>query len=106
MNGAASATLISGLGFNLLKFFRIKQKLGFQPFTWKIPVLLLIGILAYFTGTLIPAGIEENALMACLKIILRSLLVGGVFLGIAIGIKISPELNGLLRNFTTKYLNR
>lgn len=106
MNGAASATLISGLGFNLLKFFRIKQKLGFQPFTWKIPVLIVIGILAYFAGTLIPVGIEGNALMTCLKIIGRSLLVGGVFLGVAIGIKISPELNGLLRNFTTKYLNR
>lgn len=106
MVGAATATLISGLGFNILKFIRIKQKLGFQPFTWKIPLIFIVGVIAFCSGLLIPSGIAENAWMAVLTIILRSVLVGSVFLSLAIGLKISPELNGLIRTFISKYLKK
>ena len=106
MIGAATATLISGLGFNILKFIRIKQKLGFQPFTWKIPLIFIIGVIAFCSGLLIPVGVAENAWMAVFKILLRSVLVGGVFLSLTIGFKISPELNGLIRTFISKYLKK
>lgn len=106
MIGAATATLISGLGFNILKFIRIKQKLGFQPFTWKIPLIFIIGVIAFCSGLLIPVGVAENAWMAVLTILLRSVLVGGIFLSLTIGLKISPELNGLIRTFITKYLKK
>lgn len=106
MIGAATATLISGLGFNILKFIRIKQKLGFQPFTWKIPLIFIIGVIAFYSGLLIPAGVAENAWMAVFTILLRSVLVGGVFLSLAIVLKISPELNGLIRTFVSKYLKK
>lgn len=106
MIGAATATLISGLGFNILKFIRIRQKLGFQPFTWKIPLILIFGMIAFCSGLLIPVGIAENAWMATLTIILRSALVGGIFLSLVTGFKISPELNGLIRNFISKYLKK
>ncbi len=106
MIGAATATLISGLGFNILKFIRIKQKLGFQPFTYKIPLIFIIGVIAFCSGLLIPVGVADNAWMAVLTILLRSGLVAGVFLCIATGLKISPELNGLIRTFISKYLKK
>ena len=106
MIGAATATLISGLGFNILKFIRIKQKLGFQPFTWMIPLIFIIGVIAFCSGLLIPVGEAENAWIAVLTILLRSVLVGGIFLSLTIGLKISPELNGLIRTFISKYLKK
>ena len=106
MIGAATATLISGFGFNILKFIRIRQKLGFQPFTWKIPLIFIFGMIAFCSGLLIPVGIAENAFIATLTIILRSALVGGIFLSLVIGFKISLELNGLIRTFISKYLKK
>lgn len=106
MIGAATATLISGLGFNLLKFIRIKQKIGIQPFSWQIPLIIITGVISYFVGLIIPSGIDGDNLMTCLKIVLRSAIVGSVFLGLVIGLKISPELNELIRTFISKYLKK
>ena len=106
MIGAATATLISGIGFNLMKYIRIRQTLKIQPFTWRIPVLLLIGIAAFALGLLIPAGEAETIWMACMNIGGRSILVGSFFVLLIYSLKLSPEVNGLIRNFASSIIKR
>ncbi|MCB0644652.1 MAG: polysaccharide biosynthesis C-terminal domain-containing protein [Phaeodactylibacter sp.] len=90
--GAAIATLISIIAFNLCKFFLLYVKMQLQPFGWANLLVLGIGAICYGIGLLIPT-FGTDLLPAFASVLVRSTVVGGVFFGLAYYFKVSPDLN-------------
>lgn len=90
ITGAAMATGISLLTFNVAKYLFLKLKFGFGPFSWKSGVTLLLGIGAYFFSTFLP---QQELLI---DIVFRSAIITIVFVPIALLLRLSEDANGFL----------
>ncbi|RQO75588.1 hypothetical protein DBR43_09635 [Pedobacter sp. KBW06] len=73
-NGAAFSLLISGVLYNLSKFYFIKQKLGIQPFSYSTLKVLLLGLAAYGIVLLIP-NLNDSFWGIILGICIKSLAI-------------------------------
>ncbi|MFM1874928.1 MAG: hypothetical protein RL266_665 [Bacteroidota bacterium] len=85
ITGAAIATGISLLSFNVAKYLFLKMKFGFEPFTWKSLATLLLGGLAYYASTFLP---KQDLLI---DIVVRSTIVSMIFVPVAVGLRLSPD---------------
>src|SRR5690606_2192802 len=47
IEGAASSSLLSMFFYNLIKYLYVRKRLGFDPFTWDIARIIVLGLLAY-----------------------------------------------------------
>jgi O-antigen/teichoic acid export membrane protein len=93
ITGAALATALSILFFNLIRVWFIYVKFKIQPFTYKVLILLIITLIVY---TMI-----DNITMDLnfvLEIILRCMLIGFVYLLLVYVMKISPDVNRIIEN--------
>ncbi len=98
MLGAAYASLISILVFNLIKFIFIKIKMDITPFSINSIKIIVIGIIVYYFSDFIP-----DLDSPFLDIIIKSVITSLVYIIIVITLKISPELNSIiLKNVTKK----
>lgn len=86
--GAAIASLISKFIYNLIKFFFLYKKFGFQPFDYKYPLLILFSLIAYAVSLLLPRC--DNYI---LDIIIRSSVIFFVFSVPVYFFKISEDIN-------------
>ena len=90
INGAAMATLMVVAIFNLIKILYIKGKLSMQPFSLKtVKLLVLIG-LVYVGFLWVDFGFNP-----LIEIILKSVLVAGIYGIVVVKLRISDELNSL-----------
>jgi O-antigen/teichoic acid export membrane protein len=92
ITGSAIATAITVMFGNGLRYFLLYNKFKMQPYdanTWKI---LLISVISFIPGYLLPF---MNNLF--LDIILRSIIVGGLFLLLMFKLDASPDLNNKIR---------
>jgi O-antigen/teichoic acid export membrane protein len=97
ITGAAIATAITLVLYNLLRFLFLYKVLKLQPFTYKILIVLLIGLLVYFVSVLIPSF--ENKI--------ADILVRGSFIAITFTLSIflsnaSEDFNALLKKYLLK----
>ena len=90
ITGAAIATAISLLSFNVAKYAFLKYKFSFGPFTWKSGATLVLGVTAYYVSTFLP----QQELI--LDIIVRSAVITIVFVPIALALKLSEDANAFL----------
>lgn len=87
IEGAAYATLLTFFLFNLIKYFYIKIKFDFSPFSkWTIPSVLLIPLFLYLNSLM---GYSDSII---LDIVLRSILISIGFLSYILFLKPSIEL--------------
>lgn len=86
--GAAAATAISLASFNISKYVFLKMKFGFDPFTRKSIVTVLLGLLAYAASLLLPE--QSNFIV---DIMLRSIIILIVYLPISLALKLSEDVN-------------
>jgi O-antigen/teichoic acid export membrane protein len=91
MIGAAYASLISILIFNLIKLIFIKIKMKILPFSNKTIMVIFMGLLTYFLSIYIPN--LENSLI---NILLKSTLISIFYIILIYKSKISPEFNTIL----------
>ncbi len=91
MIGAAYASLISILIFNLIKLIFIKIKMKILPFSNKTIIVIFMGLLTYFLSIYIPN--LENSLI---NILLKSSLISIFYIILIYKSKISPEFNTIL----------
>ncbi|MCF8463869.1 MAG: polysaccharide biosynthesis C-terminal domain-containing protein [Flavobacteriales bacterium] len=89
--GAAAATSISLASFNISKYIFLKMKFGFDPFSWKSMVTILLGLIAYAASLLLPE--QSNFIV---DIILRSSIILLVYLPISLAFKLSEDVNAFL----------
>ena len=88
--GAALATAISLLLFNLVSFLFLLVKLKMQPFTIKTFFTVIIGFLALFLTGLLP---EIGS--PIFNVILQSIVVFCVYVPLIVVFKISEDINAL-----------
>jgi O-antigen/teichoic acid export membrane protein len=90
INGAAVATAISLSMLHLSRFMFLKLKFGFQPFTWKSLMTILLGGLCLIVDYIIP--VQENWIV---DIIFRSSAIVLVFIPLTLTLKLSEDINNL-----------
>jgi O-antigen/teichoic acid export membrane protein len=88
LTGAAIATLSSKILSNLIRFLILNRKFGLQPYNLKFLMILVIAVISYLAQYFIP---EISNLY--LDIFLRSAVMSVVFISLALGMRISPEVN-------------
>lgn len=101
MNGAALASLISLIIFNLVKLLYIRKKFGTLPFSIQTIKVLGTGIITLAVGLLIP--VFENHY---LDLIIRSVAASVVYGGLIYASHASEEINSFLNSFITGIKNR
>jgi O-antigen/teichoic acid export membrane protein len=94
--GCALATLISVLSYNGVKIVFIKKAFGFYPFSRHTLYNLLILGAFLLAGNFLPLPGDAEPWV---RIFLRSLLLGVLFIGIHYRFKFSPEVHGMLRSY-------
>ena len=88
ITGAAIATFISKFLNNALRYQLLYRKFKLQPYDMKYLFIIGISLIAYFAGYLIPVITSLY-----LDIIIRSIVIGGIFIILILWLKISPEVN-------------
>ena len=91
--GAAVASLIAVVTFNLVKLIYLWLKLKMQPFNLATVKVLVLSAFVIFINYLIP-----YMELPLLDIIIRSILLGGIYVGLLLATKISPDINGIVVN--------
>ncbi|MDZ7741832.1 MAG: polysaccharide biosynthesis C-terminal domain-containing protein [Bacteroidota bacterium] len=86
--GAALASAVSFLVFNLLKYFYLKKQFGFHPYDHKILLVVFYAVLTYFLSLLIP-----RLDFFAWDILLRSTFISIFYLCLVLMSNISGELN-------------
>ncbi len=99
MEGAALASLLSLLLFNLAKATFVYITLKIHPFEIKTLSVLGIGAICYFASTFIPT--VNNMI---LDILIRSSVITIMYISVMIGLKLSSEFNALIYKTLKKIL--
>lgn len=98
--GAAAATLLSLTLYNLVKMIFIQWKFNIQPFTWKTLWVILIAGAAYGMGLIFP-----STQVAVLDILIKSIVIGVVYISAVLYFNISPEFGYLLKDMIGRLRN-
>ena len=99
--GAALATLISKLIYNLIKFIFLYRKFKLQPFNYKILLLYIIGFFAYWVSTLLPQ--QPNYIV---DILLRSSIITIIYVLPVYYFNISEDINFKVNAVAKRIFNR
>ena len=70
----------------------LKVKFGFDPFTWRSAVILLVGVLVFGLSCLLP---EQDHFVV--DMLLRSLIVAALYIPTVLSLKLSPEATDLYK---------
>lgn len=93
ISGAAAAITLTFLLNNFMKFIYVKVKLGMQPFTLKFLTVVLVFALSWGASLLVPQ------LTLIPDILLRSAVFSVIFLFLIYVLKISEDIDGLVKRF-------
>src|SRR5690554_446720 len=102
IEGAALSSLLAMFFYNLIKYLYVKKRLGFDPFSWDIAKIILLGLLVYGVDYFLVPFFEP----VLLDIVVRSgLLVLLYGLGIW-AMKIAPDSQRLVWGRIKDYISR
>lgn len=97
IEGAAIASFLAMLTFNLLKYFYVWAKFGIQPFNFStVKVVFIVGLVLAINSWL---GEFSNSII---DLLIRSAVISLVLLGCAYLFKVSVEFNGLVNQLLEK----
>ena len=101
INGAAFATALSVLLFNVIKMIFVKLKMGIQPFSFNTLKAVLLIVLVYLTIDSIT--FPENVFYS---IVLRFLILFVLYFPLLILFKVSEDINKMVGEVWTKYIRK
>ena len=96
IDGAAFATLMSILTYNIIRYTILKRTYNFFPFTIKSLKLLFIFLFLAILGYWFPSFSNESITFAFINIIIKSFIFAFMFIFLCYKLKISPEINKLI----------
>jgi len=99
--GAAFASLISKLVYNLYKYIFLKKYYQLEPYNYKFLIVFLIGIIAYAIAYFIP-----KIDIFYIDILVKSIVIFTVFSILIYFTKVSNDINGIVRKFLRKIKNK
>jgi O-antigen/teichoic acid export membrane protein len=97
MNGAAIALAIATIYYNLIRYLIVWWKLGMQPFTFDLVKIIILSITIGLTISSLPT-LNGNKIMTVADMAYRSITLTLVYGVVIYWSKISPELNGAMKN--------
>lgn len=97
INGAGFASLISTLLYAIIRVIFVYRKFGFQPYSWKFVLILLIGAICFFLCKIIPANSSF-----IIDIAIRSTLFTLLYVPAIYYTKASGDINGVLEKYLKK----
>jgi O-antigen/teichoic acid export membrane protein len=97
MNGAAFALAIATIYYNLIRYLIVWWKLGMQPFTFDLVKIIILSITIGLTISSLPT-LNGNKIMTVADMAYRSITLTLVYGVVIYWSKISPELNGAMKN--------
>lgn len=95
MIGAAFASLVSILIFNIVKHIFIKIKMKISPFSINTFKVILIGIILFTIDYYLMPALSNDFL----SILFKSAVTSVVYFSVIYLLKISPKLNGIIKSF-------
>ncbi|AFK04284.1 polysaccharide biosynthesis protein [Emticicia oligotrophica DSM 17448] len=101
MNGAAFALAIATVYYNLARYMVVLLKLKMQPFTSDLGKVLLVALTSWLIIRLLP-NLEGNKLMSIMDMGYRSVSLTLLYGVVIYWSKVSPELNGAMKNLWLK----
>ena len=99
--GAALATLLSVVLFNIFKTYFVYAKFKIHPFQRKIGYTILISIFLICLNMVLP-----NLDNSWLSIVFKSIVLGGIFVSGVLIFRLSDEANMFWENFKNKLVNK
>lgn len=93
IEGAAIASFLAMLSFNLIKYVFVWIKFGIQPFNFATLKMIGIVALVLFVNRLLP--VQESHLI---DLIIRSGIIATLVIGLALLLKVSTEVNELVKS--------
>lgn len=93
-NGAAAASLLSMLIYNITKLIFIYAKMQVQPFSWKTLQVTLLVVLTYLVVSSIPSLFSADLAGIIADVLLRSVVIVLIFGGGILYFTISEEISG------------
>jgi O-antigen/teichoic acid export membrane protein len=100
ITGAGIASLISILTHNIIMYLFLKIKFGLEPFGKVTIIIILIAVISYATGYIIPA--LPNFIF---DIFIRSLIITAVFGILIIYLKVSEDVNIFVNQIISRFNN-
>lgn len=91
--GAAIASMISRLIYNLMSWGYVFYKFKMQPFRWSYFALIVIGLISYYVGSLIP-----DFDWYIYTIVVQSTVFTVIFIGLLYLLKFSSDINQTIDN--------
>lgn len=95
--GAAFASFLSKLIYNLVVWAFLWRKFGFQPFNYKYFLLAAIAVISYLASSLLPV-----MSLLPLDILVRGFIVTAVYLFLVYMFNISSDINSVIRSVIGK----
>ena len=105
ITGAALATCISVIIYNLLRYWYLKWKLSIQPFSKQTIMVLLILVVYLLIGTYLPVDfklINNPIIRSLVNIFVRTIIVGVPILITAYFLKLSDVINRVINEILGK----
>ncbi len=103
LTGAAFATMLSLLIFNIIKGSFIYSKYKIHPFTFKTIYVLGYGILIYLIVYFLPVLNLINTEDAIFNILIKGIIISILFGTLVIKTKVSEDINAIYRNLINKF---
>ncbi|WP_210490470.1 oligosaccharide flippase family protein [Rufibacter aurantiacus] len=103
ISGAAFASMLVLIFINVFRVVFVGYFFKMQPFGWDSLLLLLIAGVTYLASWLLPQLPDVFGGTPLLDIAVRSILITAVYGGLAIGLKVSPELNNGIRKTLLRF---
>jgi hypothetical protein len=95
MVGAAYASLISILLYNIIKFIFIKVKMKISPFSINSIKIIIVGLIVLITTNYFIPSISDPLL----DILIKSLAITSIYLGVLYKLNVSKKFNDILNQY-------
>ena len=92
IEGAALATAISIIIYNIVKWYLLKKWFRLQPFNYKFLFAIAVCLFTFFITSLLSFDFD----ILFTRIILKSIFILTVFFGLILFFRISPDINTLI----------
>lgn len=101
IEGAAIASFLAMLTFNVIKYVFVWMKFGIQPFSISTLKMLVIVALVLIANHFLP--VFESQLI---DLAIRSAMITVILVGLTLALKVSEEVNGLVKNSLERLKSR
>jgi O-antigen/teichoic acid export membrane protein len=103
-DGLALATLITIVVFNTVKLWFVHQKFTITPFTeksWKmiLIIIVLFGAFYFWDFSLLEIEVLGFSITPLINIVLKSILITGIYIFLVLKLKISNEIGLLIKKY-------